>query len=122
MSDKKEEKKDTKKEEPPKPLENVKVEVDAGSKTARNPDERQATKKIEDSLTKNIKKVIDDNKAGGVSKQLDAAKKEVKKAGESADPRHIKEIDATGTDTDGEDDREDHRSIVTSNEKKKKKK
>ncbi len=93
-----------------KPLENPKVDVVVKPKDANTPDQKRTFDKTAETVKKkireNVEKTIKENESEGKDKQFKAVEKEVKKAGESVSPNHIKEIEVNVSGKDGDGDTE----------------
>lgn len=89
------------------PLKNPKVDVTVTPKETndrgQSMENRKYSHRVEESLEKEIKKQLDDNKGGGAKKQLDAAEKAADGAKKGADPKKIVKIKIkVGGEVDGD--------------------
>ncbi len=75
-----------------KPIEHPKVDVLAVPKSDPKIDNREYSKKVRDSLKKDVEKALEDNKSGGHQRQLESAREAVRKAGTQIDPNKIEKV------------------------------
>ncbi|MEK7131552.1 MAG: hypothetical protein AAB797_02345 [Patescibacteria group bacterium] len=92
------------KREPAKPLKDPEVYVNVTPKDSKNPEHKEAAKKVQKKLEEKVKQAVEENKPGGQEKQFKAVEKETKKAGEGTDKNEIEKIKVrvAGKDEDGD--------------------
>jgi len=88
-----------------KPLEKEEVHVTVTPKDPRDPEHRKTAEKVKETVKKEVKKALDDNKGGGAKKQLDAAEEKIDKAKEQVSPSQVEKINVKvkGKDADGDE-------------------
>ncbi len=89
----------------PKPLKEEEVHVTVTPKDRNNPDHRKAAEKVKETVKKEVRKALDDNKGGGAKRQLDEADKRIDQAKEQVSPRQVEKINVKvkGKDHDGDE-------------------
>lgn len=92
------------KKDAPKPLEKEEVHVSVKPKDPKDPAHRQVAEKVKANVEKEVKKALDDNKSGGVQKQLDAAEKKIDDAKNGTSPNQIEKISVKVKGKDGDGD------------------
>jgi len=80
------------------------VHVTVTPKNPQNPDDRKAAEKVKTAVKEGVKKALDDNRGGGVKRQLDAAEQKVDEAKERTSPQKIEKINVKVKVKDSEGD------------------